>query len=123
MANTLSLHTLLDSDKLFRPNFDSWYRKLKIVLEHQRILYVLTDEAPEEPIANAPHAARDTYIKWLNDCMTVRCMMRTTMNDELSRKFEGAQSEEIIQMLNEFFGTPEDVERHKTSCAVFNTHL
>ena len=43
IANTLSLHMLLDSDKLTESNFDSWYQKLKIILEHERILYVLTD--------------------------------------------------------------------------------
>ena len=92
MANTLSLHMLLDSDKLIEFNFDSWYWKLKIVLEHERILYVLTDLAPEEPAANAPRAMRDTYMKWLNDRTTMRCVMRVAMNDELSHKFEDAQS-------------------------------
>ena len=106
MVNTLFLHSLLDSDKLTRPNFDSWYQKLKIILKHERILYILTDEAPEELTANAPHAARDSYMKWLNDRMTVHYMMRAAMNDELSRKFKDAQSEEIIQILNESFSTP-----------------
>ena len=45
------------------------------------------------------------------------------MNGKLSHKFEDAQPEEIIQMLNESFGTLEDVERHKTSCAMFNAHM
>ena len=88
MANILSLHSLLDSDKLIGSNFDSWYQKLKIILEYERILYVLMDEAPEEPIANALRATRDTYMKWLNDWMTVRYVMRAAMNDEFSRKFE-----------------------------------
>ena len=123
MANTLYLHSLLDSDKLIGPNFDSWYQNLKIVLEHERILYVLMDQALEEPTVNAPRAARDTYIKWLNDRMTVHCVMRTSMNDKLSHKIEDAQFEEMIQMLNESFDTPEDVERHKTSCTVFNARM
>ena len=71
MANTLFLRSLLDSGKLTRLNFDSWYRKLKIILEHKRILYIFMDETPEEPITNAPRAMRDTYMKWLDDCMTV----------------------------------------------------
>ena len=45
------------------------------------------------------------------------------MNDELSRKFEDAQPEEMIQLSNESFGTSENVERHKTSCTIFNTHM
>ena len=69
MANTLSFRTLLDSDKLIEPNFDSWYRKLKIILEHEKILYILMDDAPEEPTVNAPRATRDTWsdsmIAWL----------------------------------------------------------
>ena len=85
--------------------------------------YVLIDQAPEESAANAPHAVRDTYMKWLNDRTIVRCVMRTTMNDELSRKFEDVQLEEIIQILNESFSIPEDTERHKTSYAVFNARI
>ena len=61
MATTLSLRSLLDNDKLMGPNFDSWYRKLKIVLEHERILYVVTDPAPKEPAPNARGTIRDTY--------------------------------------------------------------
>ena len=90
MANTLSLCSLLDSDKLIGPNFDSWYQKLKIVLEHERILYILMDQAPEEPAVNAPCVARDTYIKWLNDRTIVRCVIKAAINDELSHKFEDA---------------------------------
>ena len=67
MATTLSLRSLLDSDKLIGPNFDSWYRKLKIILKHERILYVLIDPAPEEPAPNGRNSIRDTYQKWLND--------------------------------------------------------
>ena len=90
MANKLSLHTLLDNDKLNGPNFDSWYQKLKIVLKHERILYVILDLVPEEPIANAPHAIRDAYHKWLSDHTIVPCIMRTSMNDEFGYKFEKA---------------------------------
>ena len=123
MANKLSLCMLLDNDKLTEFNFDSWYRKLKIILEHERILYILTDEASEEPAVNASRTMRDTYMKWLNNHMTVRCVMRAAMNDELSRKFEDAQPKEIIQMLNESFSTFEDVERYKISCTSFNAHM
>ena len=90
MANTLSLRSLLDSDKLIRPKFDSWYRKLKIILEYEKILYVLTDFASKESAANAPHATKNAYMKWLSDLTTVHYVMRVAMNDELSHKFEDA---------------------------------
>ena len=49
--------------------------------------------------------------------------MRASMNDEFSRKFEEAQSEEMLQVLRDFFDTPDDVERHKTSCIIFNAQM
>ena len=110
MANLLNLYTLLDNDKLNGSNFDSWYRKLKIELEHERILYVILDPAPEELAANASRTIRDTYQKWLNDRITVRCIMRASMNDEFSHKFKEARPVKILQILKESFGTPHDVE-------------
>ena len=81
---------------------------------------MLTDSSLEELAANATHAIRDTYLKWLSDRIIVHCTIRIAMNNELSYKFEDAQPEDMIQMLNESFGTPEDVKRHKTSCIMFN---
>ena len=63
MATRLSFRSLLDSDKLIGSIFDSWYRKLKIVLEHKRILYVLTDPTSGEQALNARSTVRDTYQK------------------------------------------------------------
>ena len=111
MANTLSLHSLLDSDKLTGPNFNSWYRRLRIVLEHERLIYVINDEAPEEPPLTVQGAAREAYNKWLSDRTTIRCIMRAAMNDEFSRLFEETQPNDIIQVLKDSFGIPDDVER------------
>ena len=123
MATILSLRSLLDNDKLMGSNFDSWYQKLKIILEHERILYVVTDPASEEPAPNARGTVRDTYQKWLNDRTTIRCIMLAVMNDEFSRRFENVQPQEMLQMLNDSFGMSDDVERHKTNCAIFNARM
>ena len=45
------------------------------------------------------------------------------MSDELSQWFESAQLEKILQVLDDSFGTSDDVERHKASCAIFNTRM
>ena len=117
------LRSLLDNDELLDPKLDSWYRKVKIALEHERILYVIQDPAPKEPAPDDCSLVRDTYLKWVSDRITVRCIMRAAMSDELSRIFEEAQPEEILQVLKESFGTPDDIERHKASCAVFNVWM
>ena len=53
----------------------------------------------------------------------MRCIMLATMNDEFSRQFKQAQPEEILQRLKESFSMPDDVERLRTSCAIYNTRM
>ena len=81
---------------------------------------MLIDPTPEEPAPNASSMVRDTYKKWLNDQFMICCIMLAVMNDEFSHRFENAMPEDMLQILNESFGTFDDVERHKTSCAIFN---
>ena len=45
------------------------------------------------------------------------------MNNKFSRNFEDAQSKDMLQVLNESFDTPDDVERHKISYAIFNARM
>ena len=71
MATNLSLRSLLDNDRLTGPNFDSWYRRLRIVLENEHLIYVINDEAPEEPPLTVRGVAREAYNKWLSDHTTV----------------------------------------------------
>ncbi|AFO47549.1 hypothetical protein T1E_1698 [Pseudomonas putida DOT-T1E] len=40
-------------------------------------------------------------------------MILAAMNDEFSHRFENAQPQEVLQLLNDSFGMPDDVERHK----------
>ena len=84
---------------------------------------MIMDLAPEQPAPNMHGAVRDTYLKWTNDHTTVQYIMLTSMNDEFSRKFEEAQSKQILQMLKESFGTPDDVERYRVSSAIFNARM
>ena len=46
--------------------------------------------------------------------------MLAAMSDEFSHRFEMAQPKDMLQVLEDAFGTPDDVERHKTSGAIFN---
>ena len=76
-----------------------------------------------ESAANAHGTVRDTYQKWLSDWTMVRCIMLTAMSNEFSRRFETAQPKDMLQVLEDAFGTPDDVERHKSSCAIFNAKI
>ena len=123
MSSNLSLWSLLDSEKLKGPNFDSWYQKLRIVLEHEQNFYVITDLPPEHAFVSAQNSIRDAYLKSISDRTTIQYIMLAAMNDEFSHKFEEAQPDEILQRLKESFSTLNDVERYKVSCAIYNAKM
>ena len=83
--NNLSLRSVLEKDKLTGTNFLDWYRNLRIVLKHERKLYVLEQLIPKPPTANAPRAEKDAYKKHQDDALNVGCLMLATMNSELQK--------------------------------------
>ena len=84
---------------------------------------MITDPALDKLAPNTQGAIRDTYLKCLNDRTMDRYIMWASMNDEFSQKFEEAQPEEMLQVLRDSFGTPDDVERYKTSYVIFNARM
>ena len=44
-------------------------------------------------------------------------------DDAFSHRFENAQPQDMLQILNESFGTSDDVEKYKTSYAIFNAQM
>ena len=84
---------------------------------------MITDPAPEIPSVKVWSSVRNTYQKWVSDRTTVRYIMLAAMNDEFSRKFEESQPDKILQKLKESFGTPDDVERYRVSCAIYNAKM
>ena len=55
-SSTFSLRPILEKDKLTRTSFLDWFRNLRIVLTHERRLYVLDKPIPKEPANGAPGA-------------------------------------------------------------------
>ena len=49
--------------------------------------------------------------------------MLAAMNDEFSHKFEEAQPDQIFQKLKKYFGTFDDVEWYRVSCAIYNVMM
>ena len=54
------------------PNFGRWYPKLQIILEHNWILYVIIDLAPEVFTSKTHDMIKGTYQKWANDRITMQ---------------------------------------------------
>ena len=64
------LQSILDKEKLSGTNFLDWHRNLRIVLKHDKKLYVLETPVLEEELTiYAPKAEKSAYKKHVNDAM------------------------------------------------------
>ena len=79
MANNLSIRSILDANKLTRPNFIDWFQNLKIVLKQEKNTYVLDDLIPKKPNVEATNEERDAYQVHMDDLKLATCMMLASM--------------------------------------------
>ncbi|KAI5434088.1 hypothetical protein KIW84_021088 [Lathyrus oleraceus] len=73
---------------------------MRIVLKHDKKLYVLEKPVPEEePPSSAPKAERDAYKKHVDDANETACLMLATMNSELQKQHENMAAFDMIEHL------------------------
>ncbi|VFQ67530.1 unnamed protein product, partial [Cuscuta campestris] len=97
--NPFNLRYVLEKEKLSGTNFLDWEMNLKIVLECEKKLYVLTSEPPKAPEANARAAEITLYRKYEDDACDVRCLMLATMTPELQRLHKDMEAHPMMTRL------------------------
>ncbi|KAK8675606.1 hypothetical protein V6N13_033671 [Hibiscus sabdariffa] len=102
MANTISLRSLLEKEKLNGINFLDWFCNLRIVLKQERNEHVIKKPVPKDPGADAPTADKDKFKKYMDDMVDVGCLMLATMTPELQKQHEDMVAYEMIQNLKRF---------------------
>ena len=104
MASSLSLRSILDSNILTGPNYVDWLRNLRIVLAQEKLSFILDSPDPVSIGEDASEEDRATYKIWLNDSLTVKCIMLASMNNELQRQHEEMSASSILLNLKELYG-------------------
>ena len=83
MISSLSLRSILDSNKSIGPNYVDWLRNLKIVLSQEKLSYILDTPDPK-PLGNdATDEDKSIYKMWQNDFLTINCIILASMSNEL----------------------------------------
>ena len=122
-SSTFSLRPILEKDKLNRTNFLDWFRNLRIVLTHERKLYVLDKPIPDEPAKGAPGAEWRAYEKHFDDSLEVSCLMINTMIPELHEGLDDLMSYEMIVLLKEMFRYQIRQDRYETTKALMSCKM
>ena len=91
---------ILSSEKLNDENFVKWKSNMNTVLICENYKFVLTEEYPPEPAANAPCTVREAYDCWIQANNKARYYILAAMSDVLRIKCEKMETAfEIIESL------------------------
>ena len=97
---------------------------MNILLICENYHFVLKEDCPPVPPANAARAVTERYDRWVNANNKARCYLLAVMNEVLRTQHEGlATAREIMDSLQRMFGRPSDSARHATVKAVMNGRM
>ena len=123
MASSLSLRSILDTNKLTGPNYVDWLRNLKIVLSSEKLSYIL-DTPSLDPLGDdATEEDRATYKMWQNDSNSVKCIILASMTNELQRQHECMDTHSILLNLKELYGEHSQIARYEISKQLFQARM
>ncbi|XP_012078997.1 uncharacterized protein LOC105639525 [Jatropha curcas] len=123
MSNNLCLRSILEANKLTRPNFIDWYRNVRIVLKQEKRLYVIDKNKPDIPTDDAIEEERNNFIRHTDDDGQATCVMLARMNYELQKQHENMDSRINILHLRELFDSQGRSERYETSKELFHCKM
>ena len=123
MASSLSLRSILDTNKLTGTNYVDWLRNLKIVLSQEKLSYIL-DTPDIEPVGeDATEEEKATYRMWQNDSLTVKCIILASMTNELQRQHDSMDTHSILLNLKELYGEQSRTARYEISKQLFHARM
>ncbi|GKG14657.1 hypothetical protein Tco_0354257, partial [Tanacetum coccineum] len=95
-TNNTTIRSILEQEKLTKPNFTNWYQNLIIVLMSEGKLAHLEQPLIHIPLPIAPQAVRDTY-EVLNDAQNeVACLMLGSKSPDIQRVLGNYKAYEMI---------------------------
>ncbi|XP_073300520.1 uncharacterized protein [Primulina huaijiensis] len=124
MSSRNSLSVILDQNKLTIPNYHDWLRNLKIVLNSEKIAYVLTKAPPKSAKQNATTEELAKLDKWWDHDLQAKSYMLASMSNELQRRFEEAVNPaDIYGHLQELYGEQTRPLRHSIVIELMTSRL
>lgn len=115
---------LIAQEKLTGENFTKWKSNMNLLLVSKNHKFVLNEECPKEPSANAPKHVRDKYEAWIHSNNKAKYYILVSMSDVLRTKHESMETAyEILESLKEMFGRQFDQSRHVATRTYMNTKM
>src|SRR3989337_2278260 len=110
---SFNLGPMLEKEKLAATgkNYADWVRNLRIVLRSAKKLYVLENDLPAKPVAQAPEDEQNVWATKDDDHNLVVCLMLACMSPELQKCFEFHKTRDMIRELDALYKETAKSER------------
>ncbi|KAH9608903.1 hypothetical protein KSS87_007834 [Heliosperma pusillum] len=100
----ITLRNILDANKLSGNNFDDWYRNLRIVLMHEKLIDVIDKSAMVAPLEGESNAsALDACAEYSEESTAAKCIILASMSPEPQRQYENMTLSQIIAHLKKMY--------------------
>ena len=120
--SSISLRGILESGKLVGVNCDDWYCNLRIFLMHEKLIDTI-DKPPMEAPDLSDAEATKVFQKYLDECLTAKCIILALMSSELQRQHQDMDPYEIVEHLKKMYDGQSRTVRFKLSKALFRSSL
>ncbi|XP_060972331.1 uncharacterized protein LOC115717818 [Cannabis sativa] len=124
MAANNPMVSLLTDNKLNGANSIKWRENINIALIGKNFLFVLTEEALEQPGENATKAVKEKFESWQNANNKARYFMLSSMVNTLKTRFANTlTTAEIMNLLTELFGMASIQARFEATKIFINARM
>ena len=124
MASFNPLAMILNQKPLDRNNYEDWKTNLYIVLNYEKIKFVLDTPKPKVPAADANDKAKAEYANWDNANASLRCYILASVVSHLRQQIATLDSGvEMLQTLEGMFAKSTASERQAVITDLINTRM
>ncbi|GJV34077.1 putative retrotransposon protein [Tanacetum coccineum] len=109
-TNSSAFRSMLEKHQLTGPNFNEWFRALKLVVRTEKLQDVFETALPPAPAAGADAQALADWAVLFYRHNEVACLMLGTMSPKLYQQFEHNSPLEMVTELQKMYGKPPGVE-------------
>nr|GEZ44648.1 hypothetical protein [Tanacetum cinerariifolium] len=112
-TNSSAFRSMLEKHQLTGPNFNEWFRTLKLVVYTEKLQDVFETALPPAPTAGADVQALVDWAILFYRHNEVACLMLGTMSPKLYQQFEHNSPLEMVTELQKIYGKPPGVKLHE----------
>ena len=124
MGSFNPLAVILNQKPLDGNNYDEWKTNLYIVLDYEKIKFVLTAPKPSQPAANATDQTQKEYSNWDKANTALRCYILASVVSNLQQQLTSIDSgAEMLQTLEGMFAKPSSSARQEAIAKLTTTRM